>query len=111
MHKIQRPKLEQEIDFAEAIPEELAEEAFEPLYLILVHNDEVTPIEYVLRLLEVIFRLSHEMAEHVTLTAHTEGVAIVLIRPRDEAKRLVDVANGRARLDGHPLLFTMEPER
>lgn len=111
MDTMQRPGLEQEIDFAEAVPEELTGEAFEPLYLILVHNDEETPIEYVMRLLEVVFRLSHEMAEHVTQTAHEKGVAVVLIRPRDEAKRLVNVANGRARLDGHPLLFTMEPER
>lgn len=111
MDTMQRPSFEQDIDFAEAVPEEVTEEAFEPLYLILVHNDDVTPIDYVMRVLEVVFRLSHEMAEHVTYTAHEEGMAVVLIRPRDEAKRLIDVANGRARADGHPLLFTMEPEQ
>jgi ATP-dependent Clp protease adaptor protein ClpS len=111
MDTMQRPSLEQEIDFAEAVPEEVVEEAFEPLYLILVHNDDKTPVDYVVRLLEVVFRLSHELAEHVTATAEDDGVAVVLVRPRDEAKRLIDIANGRARADGHPLLFTMEPER
>jgi ATP-dependent Clp protease adaptor protein ClpS len=83
----------------------------EPRWLVLVHNDEVTPFDYVTRILTNIFLLSEELAEHVAQTAHSEGVAVVVIRPRTEAERLVKVARARARIDGYPLTFSMEPER
>lgn len=81
----------------------------EEQYKIIIHNDDVTPYEYVILVLEHIFSLSSEIAEHVTWTAHNEGQAVVLIRPRPEADRLVTVAHGRARADGYPLSFTLEP--
>lgn len=86
------------------------EQMLEPLYLILVHNDDTTPFEYVLNILARVFLLSDELAEHVAMTAHQEGRAIVMLRPRDEAKRLIAVAHSRARMDGYPLSFSMEPE-
>lgn len=94
----------------EVIVDEGAEEAFEPRYLVLLHNDDVTPYEYVLRILGHIFLLSEEIAEHVAWTAHSEGVAIVVVRPQEEARRLVRVAESHAALDGYPLKFSMEPE-
>jgi ATP-dependent Clp protease adaptor protein ClpS len=87
-----------------------AEPHTEPRWLVLVHNDEVTPFDYVMRILTSIFLLSEELAEHVAQTAHSEGVAVVVIRPRTEAERLVKVARARARIDGYPLTFSMEPE-
>ncbi len=87
-----------------------AEPHTEPRWLVLVHNDEVTPFDYVMRILTTIFLLSEELADHVAHTAHSEGVAVVVIRPRTEAERLVKVARARARIDGYPLTFSMEPE-
>jgi ATP-dependent Clp protease adaptor protein ClpS len=82
----------------------------EPLYRILIHNDDVTPYNYVTLVLRTLFKLSYELAEHITWVAHTTGVARVVTRPRNEAKRLVDRAHAAARLDGFPLTFSMEPE-
>ncbi len=82
----------------------------EPRWRVLIHNDDVTPFEYVIRVLLQIFLLSEEIAEHVANTAHTEGQAVVVVRPRNEAERLVKVARARARLDGYPLTFSMEQE-
>lgn len=82
----------------------------EPLYRILIHNDEVTPYDYVIRILGRVFMLSEEIADHVAWMAHNEGVAIVLIRPRYEAEKLISVAYTAARADGYPLAFSMEPE-
>ena len=79
-------------------------------WCVLIHNDDVTPFDYVMRILMRIFLLSEEMAEHVAETAHSEGTAVVVIRPRAEAERLVKVAWTRARLDGYPLTFSIEPE-
>ena len=79
-------------------------------WFVLLHNDDVTPFEYVIRVLTSLFLLSEEMAEHVAQTAHSEGKAVVVVRPRAEAERLVKVARTRARLDGYPLTFSLEPE-
>ena len=82
----------------------------EPRWYVIIHNDEVTPFDYVIRILLQLFLLSEEMADHVAQTAHNEGQAVVVVRPRGEAERLVKVARARARLDGYPLTFSMEPE-
>ena len=82
----------------------------EPLYRILIHNDDVTPFDYVIRVLKRIFMLSQELAEHVAETAHEQGVAIVMIRPRPEAEKLIGIARTQARADGYPLTFSMEPD-
>ncbi len=85
-------------------------EEHESRWYVVVHNDSVTPIDYVLRILMGLFLLSEEIAEHVAQTAHNEGQAVVVVRPRLEAERLVKVARSRARLDGYPLSFSVEPE-
>ncbi|MBX3015287.1 MAG: ATP-dependent Clp protease adaptor ClpS [Caldilineaceae bacterium] len=82
----------------------------EPLYRILIHNDDVTPYDYVVRMLKRIFMLSQELAEHVAETAHDEGVAVVMIRPRPEAEKLIGIARTHARADGYPLTFSLEPD-
>ena len=77
---------------------------------IIVHNDEVTPYEYVIGILGDLFMLSEELADHVAWTAHTKGVAVVGVRPREEAEKLVKVAHGRARHASYPLTFSFEQE-
>jgi len=90
-------------------PEMVQDPHIERRWLVLVHNDEVTPFDYVIRILTNIFLLSEEIAEHVAQTAHSEGQAVVVIRPRSEAERLVKIARARARIDGYPLTFSIEP--
>ena len=77
---------------------------------VFIHNDDVTPYNYVILVLRTIFKLSHELAEHITWVAHNTGVARVVTRPRSEARRLVDRAQAAARVDGYPLTFSLEPE-
>jgi ATP-dependent Clp protease adapter protein ClpS len=75
---------------------------------ILIFNDDVTPYSYVMYMLGDLFMLSEELADHVAWTAHTKGKAVVVVRPRVEAEKLVKVARGRARMDGYPLAFALE---
>lgn len=89
---------------------EKTETAEEPPYRILIHNDDVTPFDFVIVILQRIFGLSHEIAEHITLTAHFKGIALVMVRPKGEAERLVAKAHMAARLEGYPLTFSIEPE-
>lgn len=77
---------------------------------ILIHNDDVTPYDFVILVLRHIFRLSPELAEHVTWQAHTQGVAPVCSRPKPEAEKLIAEAHTAARANGYPLTFSMEPK-
>ena len=84
--------------------------AREEPWTILVHNDDVTPYEFVVDTLGQVFSLSAEIAETVTWEAHSKGVAPVCSRPQSEAKRLINDAHSLARAAGYPLTFSMEPK-
>ncbi len=86
------------------------ESADEGRWTVLVHNDDVTPYDFVLAVLHHIFHLSPELAEHVTWQAHTKGVAPVCSRSKSEAEQLIADAHAAARANGYPLTFSMEPK-
>ncbi len=86
------------------------ESEYESRYRILIHNDDVTPFPFVMTVLRSVFKLSREIADHVTLTAHIQGIALVMVRPKAEAEMLVKKAHLAARLEGFPLTFSIEPE-
>ena len=79
-------------------------------WLVLIHNDDITTFEFVIAILQRIFRLSKEIAEHIAWETHTRDVAPVVSRPKAEAQRLVDQAHAAARANGFPLTFTIEPK-
>ncbi len=79
-------------------------------WLVLIHNDDMTTFEFVIDILQRVFRLSKEIAEHIALETHTRDVAPVVTRPKAEAERLVGQAHAAARANGFPLTFTIEPK-
>ncbi len=83
----------------------------EPPYRVIIHNDDVTPMDFVVAVLCTIFELSTERAEAVMLTAHYTGGAVVGSYPTEDAQRRIDQAHYLARLEDYPLKFTMEPEQ
>ncbi len=85
-------------------------EELEPPYRVLIHNDDVTPMDFVVQVLQSIFELLFERAEAVMLTAHHKGVAYVATYSKEEAQSRVRRAHNLARVEGYPLKFTMEPE-
>lgn len=90
--------------------DEQEETAEEPPWKVLIHNDDVTPYNFVVAILIRIFELTPIIAEHVTYLAHTKGIALVAVLPKSEAERRVGKAHFAARLEGFPLTFTLEPE-
>ena len=82
----------------------------EEVWTIFVHNDDVTPYDFVIDTLRHTFNLSTEIAETVTWEAHTKGVAPVCSRPESEARQMINDAHGLARSYGFPLTFSMEPK-
>lgn len=90
--------------------EQQLEDALEPNCRVYIHNDDVTPYEFVLIILQRIFRLTSLEAEHVTFLAHTSGIAYVATLPCPEAQKRVGKAHFAASLEGYPLMFTVETE-
>ncbi|MDX1664237.1 MAG: ATP-dependent Clp protease adaptor ClpS [Candidatus Promineifilaceae bacterium] len=82
----------------------------EPPYKVLIHNDDVTPYDFVIAILIRIFQLTPIIAEHITYLAHTKGMALVQVLPKPEAEKRVGRAHFAARLEGFPLTFTLEPD-
>ena len=93
---------------AEPLDDLMVDAASEEGWTIFVHNDDVTPYDFVIDTLLRVFSLSAEIAETVTWQAHSRGVAPVCTRPKSEAERLIDDAHALARANGFPLTFSME---
>jgi len=87
-----------------------SETKLSPLYRVLIHNDDVTPMDFVVRVLEEIFRLDAGRAEAVMWEAHHKGVAHVVTEPLEQAEFHVDQARSLSRARHFPLTFTIEPE-
>jgi ATP-dependent Clp protease adaptor protein ClpS len=75
---------------------------------VIIHNDDVTPFDFVIAVLTAVFRLSGRQAYGVTLRAHVTGAAYVATLALEEAKYRVGQAHGLARQAGYPLSFTIE---
>ena len=57
-----------------------------PLYKVILLNDDYTPMEFVVEILETFFRMNREQATHVMLTVHTQGKGVCGIFTRDIAE-------------------------
>ncbi|MET1076515.1 MAG: ATP-dependent Clp protease adapter ClpS [Pseudomonas sp.] len=79
-----------------------------PLYKVILFNDDYTPMDFVVEILEVFFNLNREMATKVMLTVHTEGRAVCGIFTRDIAETKAMQVNQYARESQHPLLCEIE---
>ena len=94
----------------EIIEEQQEETELEPLYRVIIHNDDVTPMDFVVQILKMIFYLSNSKAAEIMLTAHYYGTAYVQTLPKSEAERRINKAHFAAGLEGYPLHFSLEPE-
>ncbi|HEB96912.1 MAG TPA: ATP-dependent Clp protease adapter ClpS [Sedimenticola thiotaurini] len=79
-----------------------------PLYKVLLLNDDYTPMEFVVQVLEIFFRMDREKATQVMLHVHTRGVGVCGVFTREIAETKVSQVNDFSRSHQHPLLCTME---
>jgi len=80
------------------------------LYKVILLNDDYTPMEFVVEVLEIFFGMSRELATQVMLKVHTEGSAVCGIFTRDIAETKAMQVNDFARDSQHPLLCEVEPD-
>ena len=81
-----------------------------PLYRVLIHNDDITSMEFVVHVLTQIFKKEFEAAKLIMLEAHIKQIALVDVMGFEEAEFRVDQAHSLARGVKYPLTFTIEPE-
>ncbi len=81
----------------------------EPLmYRVVMHNDDYTPMEFVVVVLETFFNMERATATRTMYEVHTSGKAICGIFSRDVAETKVDQVMDYARMHDHPLLCSAE---
>lgn len=78
------------------------------MYRVMLLNDDYTPMDFVVEILEVFFSMSREKATHVMLTVHVHGKAVCGIYTRDIAETKAAQVNQYARENQHPLLCEIE---
>jgi ATP-dependent Clp protease adaptor protein ClpS len=85
------------------------EEIKEPsLYQVVVHNDDFTPTEFVVSILERFFYMDRRRASDIMLEAHIKGKAACGLYPKDLAETITSQVIDYARANAHPLVCTVE---
>lgn len=80
------------------------------LYKVLLHNDDFTPMEFVVLVLRQVFNKSDADAVSIMLHAHTHGMAVAGVYTFEVAETKVQETMALAEKSAFPLLCTMEPE-
>jgi ATP-dependent Clp protease adaptor protein ClpS len=81
-----------------------------PRYKVLLLNDDFTPMEFVVMVLERFFGMNHAQAFEIMLTVHKKGLAVVGVFTHEVAETKVAQVMDLARRHQHPLQCTMEKE-
>jgi ATP-dependent Clp protease adaptor protein ClpS len=79
-----------------------------PLFKVVLLNDDYTPMEFVVHVLERFFGMDREQATRIMLHVHTRGKGVCGVFTRDIAETKVHQVNEYAREHQHPLLCSME---
>jgi ATP-dependent Clp protease adaptor protein ClpS len=79
-----------------------------PMYKVLLLNDDYTPMEFVVLVLQKFFGMTRERATQVMLKVHREGMGVCGVYPRDVASTKVQQVTAYAHKHQHPLQCVME---
>ncbi len=109
MSALPPPEIEQEQELEKDLGFVVADSGGEAAS-VFIHNDDVTPWDFVVYVLRAVFFLAPFTAERITAQAHHHGLAHVVTLPVEEAKYRVGQAHSLARAASYPLHFTIETE-
>lgn len=78
------------------------------MYKVMLLNDDFTPMEFVVRVLQKFFGMNRERATQVMLSVHREGIGVCGVYPHDVATTKVQQVAAYSRKHQHPLQCVME---
>ena len=81
-----------------------------PMYKVVLLNDDYTPMEFVVHILETFFSLGREKATQVMLHVHTRGKGICGVYTKEIAETKMSQVNDYSKQNEHPLLCSIEEE-
>jgi ATP-dependent Clp protease adaptor protein ClpS len=81
-----------------------------PMYKVVMLNDDYTPMDFVVEILELFFGANREKATQLMLQVHTQGKAVCGVYTRDIAETKAAQVNQFARENQHPLLCEIEAD-
>lgn len=90
--------------------QKMAEDKKPPLYRVLLHNDDYTPMDFVVALLIKVFHHSHAKANVIMMNVHTKGYGIAGLFTCEVAETKMEQVLAYARQYQHPLQCSIEPE-
>ena len=79
-----------------------------PMFKVMLLNDDYTPMEFVVLVLQKFFAMSRERATQVMLKVHRDGIGVCGVYPKDIAATKVQQVPAYARRHQHPLQCVME---
>lgn len=79
-----------------------------PVFKVLMHNDDYTTMEFVVEILETVFRKSPTEATRIMLNIHVKGVGMCGTYPWEIAETKVAKVHSLAREAGYPLRCSLE---
>lgn len=80
-----------------------------PLYQVVLLNDDFTPMDFVIYILQSIFGYEHERSTQIMLAVHSKGKGVCGIFPKEIAEMKSHEINQLARAHEHPLVSDIEP--
>jgi Uncharacterized conserved protein len=79
-----------------------------PMYKVIMLNDDFTPMEFVIHVLELFFNMDQEQATQIMLTVHTKGAAVCGVYPKDIAETKAEHVIEYAKDNQHPLMCQVD---
>ena len=80
-----------------------------PLFQVVLLNDDLTTMEFVVYAIQKVFGYEHERATQIMLSVHTKGKGVCGIFPKEIAEMKCAEMNNLAQINEHPLLTEIEP--
>ena len=81
-----------------------------PKFKVLLHNDDYTPMDFVVHILQKFFSIDSAKATRIMLMVHNSGIGLCGVFPREIAETKVHIVNDYSRKHQYPLKCTMEKE-
>ncbi len=91
------------------LEEEETQVGHPPLFAVVFFNDDYTPMEFVVFVLQSVFGHTHQKSTEIMMTVHTKGKGVCGIFSKEIAEMMSYEVNTMAKDHGHPLLSEIEP--